>query len=110
MTGKLLVLTTAGSEDEARKIAHALVERQLAACVNVVPRIRSVYRWEGKVESTEEVLLIIKTTTNCAERVRTTITELHSYLLPECVAIGIDGGSEEYLRWVAESVLRDTEP
>jgi periplasmic divalent cation tolerance protein len=110
MTGKLLVLTTAGSEDEARKIAHALVERQLAACVNVLPRIHSVYRWKGNVERAEEFLLIIKTTTNCEKRVRTTITELHSYELPECLAVGIDGGSEEYLRWVSESVLHDTEP
>jgi periplasmic divalent cation tolerance protein len=109
MTGKLLVLTTAGSDDEARKIAHALVERRLAACVNMVPRIHSVYRWQGKVESAEESLLIIKTTTDCEERVRATIRELHSYELPECIAIGIDGGSEEYLRWVSENV-RDPEP
>src|ERR1043166_7352608 len=106
MTDKLLVLTTAGSEDEARKIAHGLIEGKLAACVNIVPRIHSVYRWEGKVESAEEFLLIIKTQKNCEEQVRTAIKELHSYELPECIAIGIDGGSEEYLRWVSESVVQ----
>jgi periplasmic divalent cation tolerance protein len=104
MTDKLLVLTTAGSEDEARKIAQALVERKLAACVNVVPRIYSVYRWQGNVESAEEFLLIIKTTKDREEQVRSAIKELHSYELPECIVIGIDGGSEEYLRWVSESV------
>jgi periplasmic divalent cation tolerance protein len=109
MTDKLLVLTTAGSEDEARKLAHDLVEGKLAACVNIVPRIHSVYRWEGKVESAEEFLLIIKTQKNCEEQVRTAIKELHSYELPECIAIGIDGGSEEYLRWVSESVVHGNE-
>jgi periplasmic divalent cation tolerance protein len=104
MTDKLLVLTTAGSEEEARKIAHALVERRLAACVNIVPRVQSVYRWEGKVESAEEFLLVIKTTRAREEQVKTTIRELHSYQLPECVAIAIDRGSPEYLQWIADSV------
>ena len=93
MTDKLLVLTTAGSENEARKIAHAMVERKLAACVNIVPGIHSVYRWEGKVESAEECLLIIKTTRSGEQQVRTAIRELHSYELPECLAVGIVGGA-----------------
>ncbi len=104
MTDKLLVLTTAGSEEEARKIALALVEPKLAACVNIVPRIHSVYRWQGKVESADEFLLIIKTTKDREEQVRSAIKELHAYELPECIVIGIDGGSEEYLRWISESV------
>ena len=105
MTDKLLVLTTAGSEEEARKIAQALVERRLAACVNIVPRIHSVYRWQDKVESAEEFLLIIKTTRHREESVISAIKEMHSYELPECIVIGIDGGSAEYLRWVSESVI-----
>ena len=109
MTDKLLVLTTAGSDEEARKIARALVERKLAACVNIVPRIHSVYRWQGKVESAEEFLLIIKTTQGCQEPVRSAIKELHSYELPECIVIGINGGSEEYLRWVSESAVGSSE-
>ena len=104
MTDKLLVLTTAGSENEARKIAHAMVERKLAACVNIVPGIHSVYRWEGKVESAEECLLIIKTTRSGEQQVRTAIRELHSYELPECMAVGIVGGSQEYLQWISASV------
>ena len=82
MTDKVLVLTTAGSEAEARKIANQLVERRLAACVNIIPRIQSVYRWEGKVETAEEFLLIIKTTK--ARSTEEAIRELHSYELPEC--------------------------
>jgi periplasmic divalent cation tolerance protein len=104
MTDKLLVLTTAGSESEARKIAHALVEPRLAACVNIIPRIHSVYRWEGKVEEAEEYLLLIKTTKAREEEVRAAIRELHSYELPECIAIPIESGSMEYLKWLSESV------
>lgn len=104
MTDKRLVLTTAGSEEEARRIAQTLVERRLAACVNIVPRIHSVYRWQGKVESADEFLLIIKTTRDREEPVRSAIKELHSYELPECLVIAIEAGSKEYLDWVGESV------
>jgi periplasmic divalent cation tolerance protein len=104
MTDKLLVLSTAGSDAEARKIAQALVERKLAACVNIVPRIQSVYRWQGKVESAEEFLLIVKTSRERQEQVCSAIRELHSYELPECVAISIDDGSADYLQWIADSL------
>jgi periplasmic divalent cation tolerance protein len=104
MTDKVLVLTTAGSESESRKIAQTLVERRLAACVNIVPRIKSVYRWEGKVEEAEEYLLLIKTAKAREEQVRAAIRELHSYELPECIAIPIESGSAEYLKWLSDSV------
>jgi periplasmic divalent cation tolerance protein len=104
MTDKCVVLTTAGSKDEAKKIAHALVERKLAACVNIVPKIESVYRWQGKVETAEEWLLVVKTTAAASDRVRDAIRELHSYELPECFSILIDAGSEEYLKWIADEV------
>lgn len=104
MTDKRLVLTTAGSEEEARTIALALVDRQLAACVNIVPQIESVYRWQGKVESAREWLLLIKTTSEKFSVVRDAIRELHSYDLPECIAVTIDDGSPEYLQWLADSV------
>jgi periplasmic divalent cation tolerance protein len=104
MTNKKFVLTTAGSADEARKIAHALVEGKLAACVNIVPQIQSVYRWQGKIEEAQEWLLIIKTTDAAFERVRDAIKQLHSYELPECIAVEIDDGSPEYLKWITESV------
>ncbi len=104
MTDKRLVLTTAGSEEEGRKIAHALVERKLAACVNIVPQIESIYRWQGKVESAREWLLLIKTTSEKFPAVRDAIRELHSYDLPECIAVIIEDGSPEYLQWLAGSV------
>jgi periplasmic divalent cation tolerance protein len=104
MSNARIVLTTAGSHEDARKLAQALVERSLAACVNIVPRIESVYRWQGKVETAEESLLIIKTQAEAFERVRDTIKELHSYELPECVMLEVSGGSEGYLNWIAENV------
>jgi len=104
MTDKLLVLTTAGSEEEARKIAYTLVERRLAACVNIVPRIHSVYRWQGEVESGEEFLLIVKTTRDREEAVRSAIQGLHSYELPEYIVVAIESGSQEYLQWISESL------
>ena len=104
MTDKRIVLTTSGSEEEARKIAQHLVEHHLAACVNIVSRIESIYRWEGKVESNPEWLLLIKTTAEKFPNVRNAIRELHSYDLPECIAIVVEDGSEEYLDWIAGSV------
>ena len=104
MTDKRLVLTTAGSAEEARKIARHIVEQRLAACVNIVPKIESVYRWQGKVESSAEWLLLIKTTVEKFPSVRNSIRELHSYDLPECIAIVVEDGSEEYLDWIADSV------
>ncbi len=104
MTDKILVLTTASSKDEARKIGRALVERLLAACVNIVPQVGSIYRWEGEVEEAEEWLLIVKTTRSAFERVRDAIRELHSYDVPECICVAIEDGSVEYLSWVGQSV------
>ncbi|MBZ5647311.1 MAG: divalent-cation tolerance protein CutA [Acidobacteriia bacterium] len=104
MTDKRVVLTTAGSKEEAQKIARALVERRLAACVNVVGPIESVYRWKGAVETAEEFLCVIKTTAAAVERVRAAIKELHSYELPECVELAVEDGSAEYLAWIGENV------
>ncbi len=104
MTDKRIIFTTTGSRDEAKKIAGALVERRLAACVNIVGSIDSVYRWEGAIESAQEWLLVIKTTAAQLERVRDVIRELHSYELPECIAIAIEDGSAEYLQWIGENV------
>jgi periplasmic divalent cation tolerance protein len=104
MSDKLLVLSTAGSETEARKIAEALVERRLAACVNVVPRILSVYRWEGKVERAEEYLLLIKTVAAHEEEMRAAIRELHSYEVPEFISVSVAGGTAEYLKWLEDAV------
>ena len=104
MTDKRIVLSTAGSTEEAHRIARYLVENRLAACVNIVPQIESIYRWQGKVESSSEWLLLIKTTSGNVPAVEDAIRELHSYDLPECIAIAIEGGSSEYLDWIGESV------
>jgi len=104
MTDKRIVLTTAGSEEEARKIARQLVERRIAACVNLVPKITSIYRWQGNIDEAQEWLLIVKTTAAAFGQVREAIAELHSYELPECVSLAIEDGSPAYLQWIAESV------
>ena len=104
MSEARIVLTTTGSHDEARKIAYALVERRLAACVNIVPQIESVYRWQEKVETAMEWLLLIKTQADLFDRVRDAVKELHSYDLPECIMLEVAAGSGEYLNWIAESV------
>ena len=106
MTDKLVVLCTCGSPDEAEKIARHLVEKQLAACVNVVPGIRSIYRWQGKVVDATEVLLIIKTRQDLFEPLRAEITAVHSYEVPEIIALPIGDGSEAYLSWLGEQLRR----
>jgi periplasmic divalent cation tolerance protein len=103
MNPMCLVLTTAGSSDEGKKIAHALVERRLASCVNIIPRIESVYRWKGQVESAEEWLLLIKTRSQRFDQVRAAIEELHSYELPECIMLEIAEGDKAYLDWLAKN-------
>ena len=104
MTDKRIVLCTAGSEEGARKIARHLVEQRLAACVNIVPQIESIYRWLEKLESAREWLLLIKTTVEKFPDVRDAIRELHSYELPECISINVEDGSAAYLEWIEQSV------
>jgi periplasmic divalent cation tolerance protein len=106
MSEARIVLTTAGSSEEANKIAHALVERRLAACVNIVPQITSVYRWQGAVETAGEWLLLIKTQAGAFEQVRDAIQELHSYELPECVMLSIEAGSPGYLKWIEKNTTK----
>lgn len=105
MTEARIVLTTAGSAEEATKISRAIVERRLAACVNIVPQLTSVYRWQGKVEQASECLLIIKTQAAVFERLRDAVKELHSYELPECILLEIAEGSEPYLTWIRENTV-----
>ena len=103
MTDKRIVLSTAGSEQEARKIAHILVKRRLAACVNIVPQIQSIYRWKGEIESAQEWLLLIKTRADKFPAVRDAIGELHSYEVPECIVVEIEDGSPRYLQWLEKA-------
>ncbi len=104
MTQARIVLTTIDRREGAEKLAHALVENRLAACVNIVGPIRSVYRWKEEVHNDEEYLLVIKTTAEHAEQLNSALKELHPYELPECVHLSIDGGSREYLEWLGEQV------
>jgi periplasmic divalent cation tolerance protein len=106
MTDMRIVLTTAGSQSEARRIAEILVERKLAACVNIISRVQSIYRWEGKTQETEEWLLVIKSMKDSFAKLRDAIKELHPYELPECLSLTVDDGSEEYLNWVNDSMTR----
>lgn len=101
-TGFALVLTTAGSDEQATTLAAALVERRLAACVNVVPKVRSFYRWEGKVTMDDELLLVIKTSVEAFPRLSAAIHELHAYEQPEIVLIPIADGDDGYLRWLGD--------
>jgi len=104
MTNARIVLTTIGSKELAEKLAEQLVGRRVAACVNIVGPIHSVYRWKEKIEHEEEYLLLIKTTTEHAAQLQAAFRELHPYELPECVELAIDGGSKEYLAWLVAEV------
>lgn len=104
MTAYVQVSTTTGSRDEADRIAAALVERRLAGCVQILGRIRSVYRWQGAVEQAEEWLCQIKTSGAQYANVEAAIRELHSYDCPEIIATPISEGSEGYLRWLGEQI------
>lgn len=96
----LVVLCTFPDEKQARQIGAALVEKQAAACVNLVPGLRSIYRWEGKVNDDSEVLGIIKTTRSGFARLEALLTELHPYEVPEVLALPVEAGSTAYLDWV----------
>ena len=105
MTDKIVVLVTCGSASEARKIARALVEQHLAACANLVTTpVHSIYRWMGKVESAKEFLLIIKTTKARFAKLTAEVKRLHSYDVPEIIALPIARGASNYLTWISESV------
>ena len=102
--GSWIVLVTVPPDGTGETLAHALVERRLAACVNRVPGIRSVYRWEGAVESEREELLIVKTGTALLDRLEETIRDLHPYEVPEMLVLPVRGGSAPYLDWLASSL------
>ena len=105
MTDKIVVLVTCGSKKEARKIAQALVQRRLAACVQEIGvPVRSMYRWKGRGESANEVLLLIKTSRKRFSAVSTLVKKLHSYEVPEIIALNIADGSRDYLDWITSNV------
>ena len=104
----IVVYVTAGSLDEADRLARVLVEERLAACVNRIGPIQSVYRWQGKLEQSEEQLLIIKTQKELFPALEKRVRELHSYSVPEIVAVPIVGGSQDYLGWLGEQATGGT--
>ncbi len=104
MTDAIMVLCTCSTEQEAIRIADALVETRLAACVNVLPTVQSIYHWQGKVETADEALLLIKTTQERFPAICERIVDLHSYEVPEIVALPIVEGSKKYLAWLREQV------
>jgi len=100
MTDKIIVLSNCGSENEANRIARALVEARVAACVNIVPGIRSVYRWQGAIQEEGEWMLVIKSTRSVFAQLSSELRKAHSYQVPEIVAIPVLDGDPAYLDWV----------
>ncbi len=101
MTDALLVFTTLPSADKAAELAKALVEERLAACANLLPAIRSIYRWQGKLQDENEVLVLLKTRAEHLERLKLRILELHPYEVPEVLAVPVEAGYQPYLEWLA---------
>ena len=102
MSDPMVVLVTCGSEEEATKIANSLVEERLAACVNIISPVRSIYRWEGKIWDEKEWMLIIKTQKKRFEELEKKIKSLHSYAVPEIIALPVVEGFASYLKWLEE--------
>ncbi|MBI5415154.1 divalent-cation tolerance protein CutA [Candidatus Peregrinibacteria bacterium] len=101
-----LYITTKDSS-EAEKIGRHFVESKLAACVNIFPKMKSIYRWKGKIASADEAVLIVKTKTELVPKITEEVKKLHSYECPCIVSIPIEGGNEEFLRWIQESITND---
>ncbi len=102
MTDCIVVLITASQEDEAATIAKTLIDERLAACVNIVKDIRSLYRWQGAVEDEGEVLMVVKTQARLFENLKSRVQQLHSYSVPEIIALPIVKGFENYVQWIKE--------
>ena len=102
----VVVLVTASSEEEAVRIGRKLVEDRLAACANIVPKIRSIFQWEGKVAEERECLVILKTRGELLSEVEGAVLALHSYQVPEIIALPIEGGSAPYLEWINEETRK----
>jgi len=100
---EIVAFITASNEEEAAKIAKELVEARLAGCVNIVKDIRSIYSWQGKIEDDKEVLMIVKTQKAIFDPLMKKVKELHSYSVPEIIALPIVEGSEDYLKWLKEA-------
>jgi periplasmic divalent cation tolerance protein len=100
LTDAMLVFTTLPNADKAYDVARTLVEERLAACGNLVPAVRSIYRWEGKLQDESEVLVLLKTRADNVERLKARILELHPYEVPEVLAVPVESGYQPYLEWL----------
>jgi periplasmic divalent cation tolerance protein len=100
MTDKILVLSTCPSEEEAYTMARALLDARLAACVKITPKARSLYHWQGKIEDSEEWMLSINTTRALFDKLSETLRQIHTYQVPEVIAVAIVAGTEDYLEWI----------
>lgn len=100
----IIVLCTTNNQDSAKSIAKSLVEEKLCACVNIIPNICSIYRWEDKIETDEEYLMLIKTGKHLIDKIKNRIIELHSYDVPEVVVLDISDGSKDYLDWIGNNI------
>jgi periplasmic divalent cation tolerance protein len=110
VTDKVVIMVTAASRRECRKIARRLVEAKLAACVNITQSVESIYHWEGKIVSEKEFLLLIKSTRELFPEIKTAIATIHSYRTPEIICLPIIEGSRNYLQWVEDSVREPVPP
>jgi periplasmic divalent cation tolerance protein len=106
MTDPIVVLSTCATEEEAEKLARVLLDERLAACVNVIPRIRSYYRWKGAIESADECLLVVKSSRELFSSLRAVLEKEHSYEVPELLALPVVEGSANYMNWLIAN-LRD---
>ena len=109
MAKVFVVFSTIDSKESAEKIAHDIVKQQLAACVNIIANITSIYKWKGKVEHEAEHLMVVKTSENCLPNLMERIKELHPYEVPEVIALSIDEGDPAYLEWIL-SETRENSP
>ena len=107
MTDKIIVLTTCESSQDAQTIAETLVEKRLAACVNILPGLKSIYRWQGKVENATELLLLIKTRRGLFEQLSAELARIHPYEVPEVIALPLIDGAPAYLGWLEKELKSD---
>ena len=105
-TGKIVIFITTSTEEEARKISESLLSQRKAACINILPKVDSSFWWQGKLDSAQESLLIIKTKASLLSEIIALVKEVHSYEVPEIIALPIIGGNEDYLNWI-DAEVRD---
>jgi periplasmic divalent cation tolerance protein len=105
MTDKIVILSTCANEEDAARLARALVDARVAACVNILPAVRSFYRWKGEVEDSAECLLVIKSSRSAFDALRAVLEKAHPYEVPELIALPIVDGAANYLNWLGENLL-----